>query len=267
MDNTGNTTVLMLGVAGMGLSIAMFLDALKMKQPTPLEQPVVEQAPPQVTTISDVPNDPVPDSMVTPVLEEQLVEEQPVEQPVEEEPSDDNEDPVLITESDVPPVVEQKLDTIEERSTESSTRDTPSFHDKSGKASNGSRRSATSVPQFESRADDSISEPPRPPPPAPPNSPRSDTSSNRERKHRKKHRKSKQDSEMNGQDMTAEERISYRQFYQNKRDKIIQEYNNKQPDNSYYGDGSPWSKRMYFIKEAYRRSREQTPVKVPYKNS
>lgn len=271
MDNTGNTTVLMLGVAGMGLSIAMFLDALKMKQPTTQEQPVIEQAPPQVTAVSDAPEDPVQEPLVTPVQpvdEPSDVNEEPVveeKQPVEE-PSDVNEDPVVITKSDVPPV-EQKLDTIDERSTESSSRGTPSFHAKSGKASNGSRRSVSSAPQFESRAEDSISEPPRVPPPVPPNSPRSDTSSNRERKHKKKHRKSKRYEEMNGQDMTAEERVSYRQFYQDKRDKIIREYNSKQPDNSYYGDGSPWSKRMYFIKEAYRRSREKTPVKVPYNNS
>ena len=60
--------------------------------------------------------------------------------------------------------------------------------------------------------------------------------------------------------MTTQERIDYKKFYKNKKMEILEEYVNKQPDNSYSGDGSPWSKRMYFIKEAYRRSREKTPV-------
>ena len=38
MEKTGNSTVLMLGVAGMGLSLAMFIDAMKMKS-VPNETP------------------------------------------------------------------------------------------------------------------------------------------------------------------------------------------------------------------------------------
>ena len=53
---------------------------------------------------------------------------------------------------------------------------------------------------------------------------------------------------------------TYKDMYKEYQQKKIGEYIKNAPDHSYTGDGSKWSKRMYFIKEAYRRSREATPV-------
>ena len=57
-----------------------------------------------------------------------------------------------------------------------------------------------------------------------------------------------------------EEMLSYREMFLATKAKEEQELVEASPDHSYTGDGSKWSKRMYFIKEAYRRSREATPV-------
>lgn len=248
MDRTGNTTVLMLGVAGMGLSIAMFLDALKMKKPEPSITPIDHVLPMEATPVHHI--------------EPATVQEEP-EEPVtvpEEEYTEPFEEPGVIDEGAVmvesPKPKEGVLSVIEEASNESETVKDNMSH--SSGPDNKSHHSSSSEPTsciIYTASDLEI--------PTPPNSPVSDQSSNRVKKHR--HRNRNPDLKTNGQDMTAEERVSYRQFYQNKRNKIIEEYNEKQPDNSYYGDGTPWSKRMYFIKEAYRRSREQTPVKIPYK--
>lgn len=53
----------------------------------------------------------------------------------------------------------------------------------------------------------------------------------------------------------------YRSLYLAEKEKndFIEALENMQ-DHSYRGDGSKWSKRLYFMKEAYRRSREATPV-------
>lgn len=55
--------------------------------------------------------------------------------------------------------------------------------------------------------------------------------------------------------------LTYRELYlQRKLQKAKQNEGKIIADNSYYGDGSQWSKRLYFLKEAYRRSREKTPI-------
>ena len=61
-------------------------------------------------------------------------------------------------------------------------------------------------------------------------------------------------------DKEEEEVIDYKTLYLKAREKEREALIKAGPDNSYKGDGSEWSKKLYFIKEAYRRSREATPV-------
>ena len=58
----------------------------------------------------------------------------------------------------------------------------------------------------------------------------------------------------------GEEVVDYKALYLKAREKKREVLIRAAPDNSYKGDGSEWSKKLYFIKEAYRRSREATPV-------
>ncbi len=60
--------------------------------------------------------------------------------------------------------------------------------------------------------------------------------------------------------ITPADSPSYKDLYKQEQERKVEEYLKHAPDHSYKGDGSKWSKRMYFIKEAYRRSREATPV-------
>lgn len=53
---------------------------------------------------------------------------------------------------------------------------------------------------------------------------------------------------------------SYKDYFLQKRDEWIEQVNRNAEDNSYRGDGSTWDKQMYFMKQAYKRSREATPV-------
>lgn len=48
--------------------------------------------------------------------------------------------------------------------------------------------------------------------------------------------------------------VDYKQYYLEQKEK---EEIEQIKDNRYKGDGTAWDKRMYFIKEAYRRSRKQ----------
>ena len=66
-----------------------------------------------------------------------------------------------------------------------------------------------------------------------------------------------------------EKPMSYRDMYRADKRRKYDEY---EKAHAYKGDGTEWSKRMYALKEAYRRSRETTPVdplirqRVKYKN-
>lgn len=52
--------------------------------------------------------------------------------------------------------------------------------------------------------------------------------------------------------------MNYREMYKQKKSEA--EAPRIIADNSYKGDGSSFDKRLYFMKEAYRRSREQIPI-------
>jgi hypothetical protein len=54
--------------------------------------------------------------------------------------------------------------------------------------------------------------------------------------------------------------LNYREMYLQYTRRKQTEYAQSQPDYSYRGDGSNSSKRLYFFQEAYRRSRQKTPI-------
>lgn len=61
--------------------------------------------------------------------------------------------------------------------------------------------------------------------------------------------------------VTEAKPIDYKSLYlaEKEKNELVEALENME-DHSYYGDGSKWSKRLYFMKEAYRRSRQATPV-------
>lgn len=247
MEKTGNSTVLMLGVAGMGLSLAMFIDAMKMKSnetPEKHTEDITEDITEDniQTTLGQLYNIKeeaevlsVPSSnasseasseassKVSSEASSEASSEEPTEELVEdivEEPTEEN-DPLQNAPGSQPPPDEAT----------------------SGGGALDHNLSNWYEPESKNAGEcmsSSVSEPP----PV---------------KKRTKRRKKARDLTP-GPEMTTQERIDYKKFYKNKKREILEEYINKQPDNSYKGDGSPWSKRMYFIKEAYRRSREKTPI-------
>lgn len=176
MTKKGGTTLFMLGVAGTGLAVAMFFDALKPRDPLVSEAPSTSPKP-----VDD--NEEV-------VLKVTKADEHHANIGNEEESADD----FTLVEED-------------NKSTESGS---------SGKSSKSSK-------------------------------------SKRKSKNKNKNRKEEEEPSLS-------KPIDYKEYFRRKRDEWIDEVNRTAEDNSYRGDGSAWDKRMYFIKQAYKRSREATPV-------
>ena len=240
MEKTGNSTVLMLGVAGMGLSLAMFIDAMKMKS-------VPNETPEKHT--EDITEDITEDNIQTlgqlyNIKEEAEVLSVPSSKASSKASSKTSSD----TSSEASSKASSKAPSEEPSEENDPFQNSPGPQPLSDEATSGGAAFESNLsngyePESKNTGEcmsSSVSEPP----PV---------------KKRKKRRKKAGDLTP-GPDMTTQERIDYKRFYKNKKREILEEYVNKQPDNSYKGDGSPWSKRMYFIKEAYRRSREKTPV-------
>jgi len=182
-NKTGSSTLFMLGVAGMGLAIAMFFDA---RNPRPVragasaaQQQPVQSKPEPVPEHVPVPDTPQPQEGDTNVIVAALPPDSVIG--------------TATTVLDDSSVLEATLDTA---STES-------------KKTNRSKVSM--VPEDKAEQEQG-------------------------------------------------EMLTYREMFLAAKTKEERELIDASPDHSYTGDGSKWSKRMYFIKEAYRRSREATPV-------
>lgn len=225
METTGNTTVLMLGVAGMGLAAAMFIDAVKMKQPIEKDD-----------TYNFEPID-IQDT-------EPKYTDTPMETIIEEDEKD------AILEQDIgeaiattQPISEQSVhaDPPNEVSSEAGSKTPHSDHTE--ESCDTCSETSPKAPSIVSSKASS----------KPSSKPSSKEGSRNPQKHKQRLRRHDASSK-------EEQFGDYKEFYRKKKDEIQREYIEQQPDNSYKGDGSAWSKRMYFIKEAYRRSRQQNPV-------
>ena len=236
MEKTGNSTVLMLGVAGMGLALAMFIDAMKMKDTsTPAETKVqytepIEDDFEHVGHITPL----VPLYDITEEVEEDVLSATPSERSSHTESSKESSSKSSSKESSN---TQEVIQASVQKSVKASDKATHGEPDVDFNVVNELVFEEENTPVV--HISSSVSEPPL---------------------SKKKKKKKRSKVLTPGPDMTTQERIDYKKFYKNKKRAILEEYVSKQPDNSYKGDGTPWSKRMYFIKEAYRRSRESTPV-------
>jgi hypothetical protein len=187
MNKGGQSTLFILGIAGMGLSIAMFFDSMKPVKAAQVEEPLPNTLPIEATPVEQI----VPETL--PPTDKVTRETKDTEQNAQDASSANSEaiqDNVDNDSNAVPGekelVISEPLETINED---------PLAPTQSG---NGSESSSS--------------------------------------------------------------QIDYREYYKLRKQEDDIKRSIEAGDNSYTGDGSAWSKRMYFIKEAYRRSREATPV-------
>lgn len=262
-NNNGATTVMLLGVAGVGLSMAMFADNFsKWRIETQTaSQPTSETATSRVE-LHDPAQSPMRASELLPI---------PTSgdgTTLERNPADDENEP--FSESDTiscasnTSLEEDTEGTDDEDDGEQTRASSNSNHSKNSRNSEKSRissarsRSGSTGPRHREPPTNKPRDPVSHLAPSAPTTEVADGSTATRRRDRRTPHSGTSSSLSPG---NINRPLTYREMYLKKKLETEKADENMiLEDNRYKGDGSQWSKRMYFLKEAYRRSRERTPI-------